>query len=61
MKMDDKHTINILLNHANILDQQERWFQMVIRAVQANDFGDYICEGKNSLGVSEGWINLFGE
>lgn len=59
MKMDDKHTINILLNHANILDQQERWFQMVIRAVQANDFGDYICEGKNSLGVSEGWINLF--
>lgn len=56
---DDKHTINILLNHANILDPNERWLQMIIRAVQANDYGDYICEGRNSLGVGQGVVQLF--
>ncbi|ELU00248.1 hypothetical protein CAPTEDRAFT_184217 [Capitella teleta] len=56
---DDKHTINILLNHANILDPNERWFQMVIRSVQANDFGDYVCKGCNDLGCGEGVVNLF--
>lgn len=58
---DDKHTINILLNHANVLDPNERWLQMVIRAVTANDYGDYICEGRNDLGTGEGRVTLFGE
>lgn len=56
---DDKHTINILLNHANILDPNERWLQMVIRAVQANDYGDYVCEGRNNLGTGQGNVHLF--
>ena len=25
---DDEFSVNILLNHANILDPQERWFQV---------------------------------
>ncbi len=40
---------------------QERWFQMVIRSVQANDFGDYICEGANQHGAGTATINLFGK
>lgn len=56
---DDKHTINILLNHANILEANERWLQMVIRAVQANDYGDYVCEGRNNLGVGQTKIRVF--
>ena len=38
----------------------ERWFQMIVRAVQANDFGDYICEGRNEYGIGDGVVNLFG-
>ncbi|KAK2154830.1 hypothetical protein LSH36_256g04074 [Paralvinella palmiformis] len=56
---DDKHTINILLNHAALLKPHERWFQMIIRSVQANDFGDYICEGRNEYGNGHAVVNLF--
>lgn len=59
LKNDDKHTINILLNHANILGQNERWFQVVIRSVTANDFGIYICEGVNTYGSGHSKIKLF--
>ena len=85
---DDRHTINILLNHANILGTpqsprhhpisqesrlkfcillvfplgtHERWFQMVIRAVVANDYGNYICEGRNDQGTGHATVRLFGE
>ncbi len=34
---------------------------MVIRSVQANDFGDYICEGANQHGAGTATINLFGK
>ena len=57
----DKHKINILLNHANILDQQERWFQLIVKTLEANDFGTYICEGNNKLGSSQAKVKLFGE
>ncbi|CAD5113892.1 unnamed protein product [Dimorphilus gyrociliatus] len=59
LKNDDKHTINILLNHANSLGQNERWFQIVIRSVTANDYGDYICEGVNNHGSGSTKIQLF--
>ncbi len=58
---NDKYTVNVLLNHANILSPQERWFQLVIRSVTANDFGDYICEGRNQFGTGYTNINLFGK
>jgi len=56
---DDKHTINILLNHANVLDPNERWYQLVIRSVQANDYGEYSCEGRNDLGTGSAIVRLF--
>ena len=35
--------------------------QMKIINVQANDYGDYICEGRNKLGVNEAIIRLYGK
>ena len=32
-----------------------------MRTVQANDFGKYLCEGRNSLGVDQAVIDLFGK
>ena len=55
----DKHTVNILLNHANILSLHEKWFQLVIRAVSANDYGNYICAGENMYGLGYSTIKLF--
>ena len=34
---------------------------MVIRSVQANDFGDYKCEGSNMHGTGQATVNLFGK
>ena len=34
---------------------------MVVRSVQANDFGDYICEGSNMHGTGQATVNLFGK
>ena len=53
--------VNILLNHASILGPQERWFQLVIRTVQANDYGNYKCEGRNNLGIGFGLVNVYGK
>lgn len=58
---DAKHTINVLLNHANILESNERWFQMIIINVQAGDYGTYVCEGRNSFGNGSAFIDVFGE
>ena len=38
---------------------QERWFQLIIRSILANDFGTYICEGVNDYGVGTAEIELF--
>ena len=56
---DDKHAVNILLNHANILGQHEKWFQLLIRTVTANDFGTYLCAGSNMYGLDAAEIVLF--
>lgn len=56
---DAKHTINVLLNHANILESNERWFQMIIINVQAGDYGTYVCEGRNSFGNGSAFIDVF--
>ncbi len=34
---------------------------MKIINVQANDYGDYICEGVNKLGTGQAIVNLFGK
>lgn len=48
---DDKHIINQLLSHGQVLSISEVWYQMTIINVQANDYGVYICEGTNRLGT----------
>ncbi len=35
--------------------------QMKIINVRANDYGQYICEGRNSLGVHSAYVTLYGE
>ena len=44
-----------------LLGTHERWFQMVIRTVVANDYGNYICEGRNDQGTGHATVKLFGE
>ena len=34
---------------------------MKIINVQANDYGEYICEGRNKLGIGRAFVTLYGE
>lgn len=56
---DDKHIINQLLSHGQVLSISEVWYQMTIINVQANDYGIYVCEGTNRLGSDKLNITIY--
>lgn len=56
---DDKHIINQLLSHGQVLSISEVWYQMTIINVQANDYGVYVCEGTNRLGTDQLQITVY--
>jgi limbic system-associated membrane protein len=56
---DDKHIINQLLSHGQVLSMAEVWYQMTIINVQANDYGIYVCEGTNRLGSDQLNITIY--
>ena len=58
---DDKHTVHILLSHGQTLSISERWYQLIIINVQANDYGEYVCEGTNRLGTHKNKIIVYGK
>lgn len=58
---DDFHIINQMLSHGQQLSISEVWYQMTIINVRANDYGTYVCEGKNKLGGSQYNITVFGK
>ncbi|KAI0216224.1 Neural cell adhesion molecule 1 [Lamellibrachia satsuma] len=35
------------------------WYRMTIINIQADDYGDYICEGKNRMGNATGKVHLY--
>ena len=57
---DDFHIINQMLSHGQQLSISEVWYQLTIINVRANDYGTYVCEGKNKLGGSQYNITVFG-
>lgn len=57
---DDKHKIYVLVDHGGVLSVNEYWFQLEVINVQANDYGKYVCRGKNSVGMHEAEIQLYG-
>ena len=61
IKDDEKHTIHVLLSHGQTLSVAEVWYQMTIINVQANDYGNYKCEGSNRMGTHLGTVLLYGE
>jgi len=58
---DDKHIVNQLLSHGQVLSIAEVWYQMTIINVQANDYGIYICEGTNKYGSDRLQIQIYGQ
>jgi len=58
---DDKHRINQLLSHGQVLMISESWYQLTIINVQANDYGIYICEGTNKYGSDQLEIQIYGK
>ena len=58
---DDKHTVHTLLSHGQTLSISERWYQLTIINVQANDYGKYVCEGSNVLGAHKSEITVYGK
>lgn len=56
---DDKHIINQLLSHGQVLSIAEVWYQMTVINVQANDYGIYICEGTNKYGSDQLQISIY--
>ncbi|KAI0235520.1 Neural cell adhesion molecule 1-A [Lamellibrachia satsuma] len=59
IKDDEKHVIHVLLSHGQTLSVAEVWYQMTIINVQANDYGNYICEGRNRMGHHGGKVHLY--
>lgn len=57
---DDKHIINQLLSHGQVLSISEVWYQLIIINVQANDFGKYLCQGTNKHGTDGYEILVYG-
>ena len=58
---DDKHVIHSLLNHGQTLSISEVWYQLTIINVQANDYGEYVCEGENRLGYHQASLLVYGQ
>jgi hypothetical protein len=58
---DDKHIINQLLSHGQVLSVADIWYQMTIINVQALDYGIYICEGTNKYGTDRLEITIYGQ
>lgn len=56
---DEKFTIS--KQHSSVLKYGEFWYTLKIINVQANDYTDYYCQGKNKFGNSQSMVNLFGE
>lgn len=56
---DDKHIVHVLLSHDQTLSVTEFWYQLVILNVQANDYGEYYCEGTNRLGSRRATVILY--
>lgn len=59
IKDDEKHIIHVLLSHGQTLSVAEVWYQLTIINVQANDYGDYKCEGRNRMGSHGGYVHLY--
>lgn len=58
---DDKHIINQMLSHGQVMSISEVWYQLTIINIQANDYGFYVCEGTNKLGTSRYRIQVYGK
>ena len=58
---DEKHDIQTITSHGNLLGVSEVWFQLTVINVQAGDYGDYVCEGENKYGNNQAIVNLYGE
>lgn len=54
---DDKYDIQKL--QSSDLNLGETWYYLKVKNIQANDFGDYYCEGSNSQGTEFTKIILF--
>lgn len=54
---DDKYDIQKL--QSSTLKLGETWYYLKVKNIQANDFGDYYCEGSNSQGTEYTIIKLF--
>jgi len=56
---DDRHIVHILYSHGQELSISEFWFQLTIINVLGNDYGIFICEGRNDLGISRANVTLY--
>lgn len=56
---DDKHIINQMLSHGQVMSISEVWYQLTIINIQANDYGFYVCEGTNKLGTSRYRVQVY--
>ena len=56
---DDKYDIQKL--QSSTLALGETWYYLKVKNIQANDFGEYFCEGKNKEGTKAIRIILFGK
>ena len=54
---DAKYVIDVQMNQT----PATFWYRMTIINIQADDYGDYICEGKNRMGNATGKVHLYGE
>ena len=58
---DDDDKYDITKQFSSQLQNDEFWYTLLVKNVQAKDYTNYFCEGTNKYGSGDATIALFGK
>lgn len=60
-EIDDYDKYDINKQFSSLLQNDEFWYTLLVKNVQATDYTNYYCVGTNKYGDGETTISLFGK
>lgn len=61
IKLDDDEKYDVTQQFSSLLQDNEFWYTLLVKNVQAKDYSNYHCVGINKQGEGETTIGLFGK